>query len=93
MAPQENARVRSPQRRFLTSLERLSDLCSSKVTRTPRLQGALTPMTEPKLNPPVLTKEQILAALKRAAPGANELNRRLDEVFRLTPEQMNLILR
>jgi hypothetical protein len=50
-------------------------------------------MTEPKLNPPVLTKEQILAALKRAAPGANELNRRLDEVFRPTAEQMNRILR
>lgn len=41
-----------------------------------------------KLDPPVLTREQILAALKRAASGANELDRRLDEVFRLTPEQM-----
>lgn len=50
-------------------------------------------MTELKLDPPVLTREQILAALKRAASGANELNRRLDEVFRLTPEQMNRILR
>lgn len=50
-------------------------------------------MTEPKLDPPVLTGEQILAVLKRAAPGANELNRQLREVFRLTPEQMTRRLR
>jgi len=49
-------------------------------------------MTELKIDRR-LTREEVLAALKRAAPGANEQLRRLDEVFRLTPEQMMRLLR
>lgn len=41
---------------------------------------------------PVLTFEQIEDALRRAAPGANELGEKLKNVFRLTPAQMNMRL-
>jgi len=57
-----------------------------------RRQNQEARMTELKIDRR-LTREEVLAALKRAAPGANEQLRRLDEVFRLTPEQMTRRLR
>jgi hypothetical protein len=46
-----------------------------------------------KLSPPVLTREQILAALKRAAPGANERLHSLRGQFGLNARIASLVLK
>jgi hypothetical protein len=43
--------------------------------------------------PPPLTARRIRKLLEAGIPGARELNEKLKEVFELSPEQRNLVLR
>jgi hypothetical protein len=49
-------------------------------------------MTKPKRRPK-LTKARVEQLLRDAAPGANELLKKLEECYRLPPESWNLRLR
>lgn len=51
------------------------------------------PATTPASTPPQLTTDAVKAALRRAAPGANELHQKLRELFTLTDASATLRLR